>query len=154
MAHRIEIVQIIPDTRAQVRKKDLDSIGFSKKVDDVKIVDVYTIEGDLPKPDLERVKGMLANSVFQEGSVDDPVKTQFDYAIEIGFLPGVTDNVGNTAREAVSDQHQNRLKEIGDWVIFPRTLEYLADGRYSQDEQCNLYFDDKPIPQGLSLEMG
>ena len=53
---------------------------------------------------------------------------------------------------SVSDAHQNRLKEIGDWVIFPKTLEYLADGRYSQDEQGNLYFDDKPIPQGLKLE--
>ena len=53
---------------------------------------------------------------------------------------------------AVSDQHQNRLKEIGDWVIFPRTLEFLADGRYSQDEQGNLYFDSKPIPMGVSLE--
>ena len=51
----------------------------------------------------------------------------------------------------VSDAHQNRLKEIGDWVIFPRTLEYLADGRYSQDEQDNLYFDNQPIPKGLKL---
>ena len=52
----------------------------------------------------------------------------------------------------VSDQHQNRLKEVGDWVIFPRTLEYLADGRYSQDNQGNLYFDNKLIQQGLRLE--
>lgn len=53
---------------------------------------------------------------------------------------------------AVSDEHQSRLKEVGDWVIFPRTLEYMACGRYSQDEQGNLYFDDKQIPQGARLE--
>jgi len=52
----------------------------------------------------------------------------------------------------ISDDHQNRLKEIGDGVIFPRTLEHLADGRYSQDEQGSLYFDNKPIPQGMRLE--
>lgn len=50
------------------------------------------------------------------------------------------------------DKHQNRLKEIGDWVIFPRTLEFLADGRYSQDDQRKLYFDGKEIPQGVRLE--
>lgn len=55
--------------------------------------------------------------------------------------------------KAVSDEHQNRLKEIGDWVIFPRTLEYIAEGRYSQDKQGLLYFDNKPIPQGVKLEI-
>lgn len=49
-------------------------------------------------------------------------------------------------------EHQNRLKEVGDWIIFPKTLEYLADGRYSQDGQGNLHFDGKPIPNGLKLE--
>lgn len=53
---------------------------------------------------------------------------------------------------SASDAHQNRLKEIGDWIVFPRTLEYLADGKYSQDERGNLYFEDKHIPQGLRLE--
>jgi len=53
---------------------------------------------------------------------------------------------------SVSDQHQDRLKESGDWIIFPKTLENLADGRYSQDEQGILYFDNKPIPYGVKLE--
>ncbi len=49
------------------------------------------------------------------------------------------------------DENQSRLKEDGDWIIFPKTLEYLSDGKYSQDEYGNLYFDDKPIPFGLRL---
>jgi len=28
----------------------------------------------------------------------------------------------------------------------------LADGRYSQDDQGLLYFDNKPIPQGVRLD--
>jgi len=51
----------------------------------------------------------------------------------------------------VSDKHQNRLKEIGDWVIFPRTLELIARGRFSKDELGNLYFDNKLIPNGLRI---
>lgn len=64
-----------------------------------------------------------------------------------GFDPNNKDQFN-----AISDQHQNRLKEIGDWVIFPRTLEFLADGRYSQDDQRKLYFDGKEIPQGVRLD--
>lgn len=64
-----------------------------------------------------------------------------------GFDPNNKEQV-----KVVSDEHQNRLKEIGDWVVFPRTLEFLANGRYSQDAQRKLYFDGKEIPQGVRLE--
>ncbi len=51
----------------------------------------------------------------------------------------------------ISKKYQERLKEIGDKVIFPKTLEFIANGRYSQDSQRNLYFDCKQIPQGVRL---
>ena len=35
--------------------------------------------------------------------MDDATLANFDYAIEIGFLPGVTDNNGTTARETIED---------------------------------------------------
>lgn len=50
------------------------------------------------------------------------------------------------------EQNQNRLKVCGDWEIFPRTMEYLGQGRFSQDDAGLLYFDGKPIPKGLKLE--
>jgi len=57
----------------------------------------------------------------------------------------------NMINDFVKEQ-QNLLKEKGDWIIFPKTLEYLAEGRYAQDGQGSLYFDNQPIPQGLRLE--
>ncbi len=54
--------------------------------------------------------------------------------------------------QIMNDKHQNRLKEVGDWVIFPRTLEYIADGKFARDEDKRLYFDGKHIPQGVRLE--
>lgn len=43
------------------------------------------------------------------------------------------------------DENQSRLKECGDWVIFPKTLRYIAEGRYSKDENGDIYFDEKPL---------
>ena len=54
--------------------------------------------------------------------------------------------------EEISDNHQDRLKEIGDWVIFPLTLEYVARGYIQYDEENNeLYYKEKSIPNGLKL---
>ena len=53
--------------------------------------------------------------------------------------------------QKVADEHQDRLKEIGDWVIFPRTLEDIARGRFAQDENCLLYYDGEPVHNGLRL---
>ena len=48
--------------------------------------------------------------------------------------------------------NQERLKENGDWLIFPKTIEYLAQGRYGRDEAGTLCFDGKPIPHGFRYE--
>ena len=47
--------------------------------------------------------------------------------------------------------HQNRLKEKGDWVIFPKTLEMIAQGRYGIDEAGNIYVDGKLMSKGYRL---
>jgi phosphoribosylformylglycinamidine synthase len=53
--------------------------------------------------------------------------------------------------DEVADQNQNLLKEKGDWVIFPKTIEYIAKGLYAFDEKGNLYFDGQPILKGRRL---
>lgn len=44
--------------------------------------------------------------------------------------------------------HQERLKEVGDWKIFPRTVELIARGRFELDEEKRVYVDGKPAPKG------
>jgi len=51
--------------------------------------------------------------------------------------------------ETVANEQQGLLKKAGDYVIFPRTLQYIAEGRYQKDEKGNLYFEGTPIPNGL-----
>ncbi len=48
----------------------------------------------------------------------------------------------------VVDEHQQRLKEIGDWKIFPKTVELIARGRFGLDEKGQVYIDGKHVPDG------
>ena len=59
----------------------------------------------------------------------------------------IPENVLNKMAHA----YQEQLKESGDWVVFPRTLEDLACGRFSKDSSGNLYYGEKPIPNGVRL---
>lgn len=48
----------------------------------------------------------------------------------------------------IADAHQERLKEIGDWKILPRTIELIARGRFGLDEKGRVYVDGRPVPEG------
>ena len=48
----------------------------------------------------------------------------------------------------VAGEHQQRLKEAGDWKIFPRTIEMIALGRFALDEHNRVYVDGQPVSQG------
>lgn len=48
----------------------------------------------------------------------------------------------------VADEHQERLKEAGDWKIFPLTVEMIARGRFALDEENRVYVDGVPVPDG------
>ncbi len=47
--------------------------------------------------------------------------------------------------------NQERLKEFGDWVVFPRTLEDIARGKFARDAEGNLFYDGIPIPKGWRI---
>jgi folate-dependent phosphoribosylglycinamide formyltransferase PurN len=55
--------------------------------------------------------------------------------------------------KGIASRYQDVLKEKGDWVIFPRTLEYIADKRFEREiGSPDLYFDKKLIPNGIRVE--
>jgi folate-dependent phosphoribosylglycinamide formyltransferase PurN len=49
----------------------------------------------------------------------------------------------------IADEHQERLKERGDWVVFPLTMELIGQGRMALDENGMAHMDGKPYPQGV-----
>ena len=104
MATRIEIRSNVFDTRAVVLKKKLAVGSLEKKISDISLTDVYTVDKDFSSTDLKRIGEMLAHPVTQQFSINVPLSPQkFTYAFEIGFLPGVTDNIATTTREMIEE---------------------------------------------------
>ncbi|MFH0850250.1 MAG: formyltransferase family protein [Candidatus Bathyarchaeota archaeon] len=53
-------------------------------------------------------------------------------------------------RGRVVEEHQDRLKRRGDWVIYPLTVQLIAEGRFSLGKG-KVYFNGKQVPQGVRL---
>ncbi|MFQ6053057.1 MAG: phosphoribosylglycinamide formyltransferase, partial [Candidatus Bathyarchaeia archaeon] len=51
----------------------------------------------------------------------------------------------------IAGEHQDRLKEHGDWVIYPLTLQMIAEGRFALDGRGNVYLDGELVPHGFRL---
>ena len=51
----------------------------------------------------------------------------------------------------VVDGHQDRLKERGDWVIYPLTIQMIAEGRFALDCKRKVYLDGELTFSGLRL---
>ncbi len=98
MSQRLEVHTISEDGRA----KTLAS-KFPKEDVKIRVVDVYTIENDLSADSVAALAKSFVNPVTQKSYVRDdntpPQNDNYQWAIEIGFLPGVTDNIGHTATE-------------------------------------------------------
>ncbi len=96
MPYRIEVLAHNEDGRALQIQKALTAMG---KKASVRVVDVYTSAN--PKAASPEFVSGLANPVTQKVSIAPPTNldVDFDWALEIGFLPGVTDNTGHTASE-------------------------------------------------------
>ncbi len=103
MAHRIEVAlqrgkrdALGSRTAARIH----DDLGLT--VEKVRTVDVYTVDADLTAEELTELAEALVDPVIQDWSVDKSLARGFDWLVEVGYRPGVTDNVGRTATEAAA----------------------------------------------------
>ncbi|MBI2593529.1 phosphoribosylformylglycinamidine synthase [Candidatus Daviesbacteria bacterium] len=118
MISRIAVYQKVPDTRAKSRQKSFQNFPFYKKIKSVDLADIYTIEKILSSEQLKKIGFTLINPVTEGSKIriissgsentlfvnlEHNLKVNFNWAIEIGFLPGVTDNIGKTTRTGIED---------------------------------------------------
>ena len=141
MVTRIEVSSKIEDTRAVIRKKHFEDSGFLGKISQVFIVDVFPLDKDFSSGDLQRIGQMLVNSVSQDFKVSQQTNkspftpSKFNFVIEIGFLPGVTDNIAHTVKEEIEDFTKNKFKQGED--VYTSQLIFI-DGKLTKKEVDNL----------------
>lgn len=136
MSQRIEVFTLSEDGRAKTYEQN-----FAKTVKGIKgirVVDVYTIEQPIKSPDkLQDCLTSFTNPVTQRSFIIEEGRApandywetigDFDWALEIGYLPGVTDNIGHTASELT------KLTLGDDRDIYSSRL-LLIDGEIAEDD--------------------
>ncbi len=91
----------VKDARGErVRREILEHLGYQLK--SVRTLDVYTVDAALSDNEIEQAaRGPFSDPVIQDVAINRPLASGFDMLIEVGFRPGVTDNPGRTAKEAI-----------------------------------------------------
>lgn len=98
----IALKQELVDAHASSLIKKAGSY-FGITIESARCIHIVTLESDLDPAGLERVRTeILTNPVTQVSSLT-PLDIEFDWCIWVGFRPGVRDNPGATAMEAISD---------------------------------------------------
>jgi phosphoribosylformylglycinamidine synthase len=133
MSTRIE-VSFKPDYRdplgESVRRGIVEDLGLS--VEKVRTIDVYAIDADLTPQEVERVRReLLTDPIIQESSATSRLARDFSWVIEVGFRPGVTDNVGKTTREGIEEVLGRRL--ASEEAVYT-SRQYLLTGRLTRNE--------------------
>ena len=72
-------------------------------VESVRTRDVYKIAASISEEEADAVRREFTDPVTQESSMGRHPAEGFDWMLTVGFLPGVTDNVGRSAKTAIED---------------------------------------------------
>jgi phosphoribosylformylglycinamidine synthase II len=104
MPHRIEVTlrPEMPDAEGlSLCTKAKEYFGL--EIESVRCVQIITIDAELAAQQVQRIKDeIFTNPVTQIGSLG-PLAIAFDWCIWVGYRPGVRDNPGATAMEAIED---------------------------------------------------
>ena len=132
MAIRLEIAPIVPDARTLVKRDSFNGLGLDGRVAQVMVVDVYTIDARLSPKQVEAAAEALTNPLIEKVFVGKTfLPKKFDAAIEIGYLPGVTDNAGATARETIADKLKRPFKP-GEGIYTSRV--FFVSGKLGEQD--------------------
>jgi phosphoribosylformylglycinamidine synthase len=129
MTSRIEVVfkKGMKDALGEgVKKRIVEDLHIN--VESVRTIEVYTFDAHLSEKELALLgEKLFADPVIQVFS-SRPLAEDFSWLIEVGFKPGVTDNVGATSKKASEDVLKTQLRG----VYFSR--QYLIRGNITKED--------------------
>jgi folate-dependent phosphoribosylglycinamide formyltransferase PurN len=95
-------------------------------------------------------KVLRSSTIWTDQGVDTGPLLMVSQPVMVELQGSIESLIANPGRlSRVADDHQRRLKEIGDWKIFPRTIELIALGRFALDEGNHVFLDGQPVADGL-----
>jgi phosphoribosylformylglycinamidine synthase len=92
------------------REKNIQSYFGKNLVKNIKICDTYKFNNNLNRKNYDLACELLYNpisqKIFNKRNIEEGLKKfgNFSWILEVGYLPGVTDNLGNTATEIVCEK--------------------------------------------------
>jgi phosphoribosylformylglycinamidine synthase len=104
MPYRLEIAlkpELFDAEGDGIRRKANNYFGI--EIDRVRSIQVITIDANLSKDQLKTIQTDIFTNPVTQFSSFGPLDIEFDWTIWVGFRPGVRDNPGSTAVEAVED---------------------------------------------------
>ena len=140
MVYRIEIglKDKVPDARGRsVIHKAKNSLGLN--LEECKTRDVYKVSAEINSNEAEKIKDSFTDSVIAQSSLGKlAYEGVFNWCIEISFKPGVTDNIGRTARGAL-EEIVGRSLEWEEQVF--TSIQYFITGQLSYNDIKSLGYD-------------
>ena len=113
-----------------VRHQLAEDLGVH--VDNVNVIDVYTVHARISPEQMEQVRTELfTDPIIQRSALDTSIASDYDFLIEVGFLPGVTDNVGKSSAEGIADV-LDRSFEVDEAVY--KSTQYAVKGSVTKDD--------------------
>ncbi len=121
----------VRDARGErVRREIREHLGID--LQSVRTIDVYTVDAQLSDEEVAAAAaGPFSDPIIQDYAINQPLAHNFDVLVEVGYRPGVTDNVGRTAREAI--QYQTGRSFASDEGVYT-SVQYLLSGKISTDD--------------------
>ncbi len=104
MPYRIEIAlkpELMDAEGQSLRKKAGDYFGL--QLGQVRTISIVTIDAPLTPEQVKRVQDEIFTNPVTQWSSLEPLPVDFDWCIWVGYRPGVKDNAGDTALEAMAD---------------------------------------------------
>jgi phosphoribosylformylglycinamidine synthase II len=140
LLHRIEVAQKSPATDSPAQRllhAMRDDLGVP--ADAAALIRVYTLEMDLSPEELDRVaRELFCDPVTETFTIGSPAAEAalpgFDWALEAGFKPGVTDNVGRSAREGIADALAASGRVLGEDDKVYAGRQVLIKGALTRDQ--------------------
>jgi phosphoribosylformylglycinamidine synthase len=112
----------------RIRKRIVSDLGIGT-IRSIRAVSVYTLNGAFTSTDLNRLaEGPFCDPIVQDFTINSTFIKAFDWMIEVGYRPGVTDNAGRTAREAVG---VTLKRELTDDISVHTGSQYFIQGNLS-----------------------